>query len=196
MRHLAAAFLFVFLLAGCAGVVSDGTLTAPDRQLPPAAEEPSEPTQEPLATNTSESVQTATEIPAADMAEPAQPTADAPATDVTESVRPTAQAAQVDCVSGYVLGGGDITPSGLTDAPRSFQYLVQQDNGHEIMVGYMAYPPSPASDKLGPSLSFYGGTIEGGDYLEACGVYDASTNTLTVSEPDHTITTRPGQSGD
>ena len=83
-------------------------------------------------------------------------------------------------VSGFVLGGGDTTPSGLSDAPRTFIYEVQQEDGSIVQVSYTAYPPSPVGDQQVITLNFFAGSIRAGDYLIARGTYEASTSTLTV----------------
>lgn len=123
---------------------------------------------------------TSTEIAATATTAPATPTP-----------LPTPQPAPANCVYGYVLGGEDLTPPGLADAPRTFEYQVQQAGNETATVTYTAFPPSPAGDAPGPTLTFHQGTIEHGDYLEACGEYEPSGGALTVSEPDHFITTFP-----
>ena len=90
--------------------------------------------------------------------------------------------AGVQVIWGYILGGGDQTPEGLLDAPRTFIYQVRLDSWEEINVSYTAYPPSPVSqDQPGPQLTFYNGAITSGDYLVAQGTYDAATQTLNVA---------------
>ncbi|OJX43800.1 MAG: hypothetical protein BGO78_02205 [Chloroflexi bacterium 44-23] len=85
-------------------------------------------------------------------------------------------------VSGIVLSGGDTTPAGLLDAPRTFVYQVKLDGGEEINVTYTAYPPSPVSETQPKiRLAFYAGEINVGDYIIAHGNYDKSTQTLTVA---------------
>ncbi|MCJ7694308.1 MAG: hypothetical protein MUO40_02680 [Anaerolineaceae bacterium] len=97
---------------------------------------------------------------------------------------PLSAGAQV--VWGVVLGGGDQTPEGLMDAPRTFIYQVRLDSGEEINVSYTAYPPSPSDEgQPAPKLTFYNGVISAGDYLVAQGTYDTDTRTLNVAhEPD------------
>ena len=58
-------------------------------------------------------------------------------------------------VVGQVLSGGDTTAAnGPQDAPRTFVYIIQKDDGTLINVNYTAYPPSPAGDaNLVKSLS-------------------------------------------
>lgn len=95
---------------------------------------------------------------------------------------PQSLASGVQEIGGVVLGGGDTTPAGLMDTPRSFVYQVKLDGGEEINVAYTAYPPSPAGDKQPKvKLSFYAGEIQVGDYLSARGTYDAANKTLTVA---------------
>ena len=93
-------------------------------------------------------------------------------------------------IGGIVLGGGDTTPAGLMDAPRTFAYQVKLDNGEEITVSYIAYPPSPAGDaQPRVELSFHAGEILVGDYLIARGTYDNSNQTLTVGSQGDFIET-------
>lgn len=96
-------------------------------------------------------------------------------------------------VSGYVVGGGDTTPQGLTDAPRKFVYNIQTDDGSFVTVAYTAYPPSPVGDREAKKirLNFHAGTILVGDYLKARGTYDGNTNTLMVAEEGDYIETYP-----
>ncbi|TLN02979.1 hypothetical protein FDZ74_14985 [bacterium] len=85
-------------------------------------------------------------------------------------------------VGGIVLSGGDTSPQGRMDAPRSFVYRVRLESGAEIDVAYTAYPPSPAGDaRPKVQLTFHAGEILVGDYLSARGAYDQATNTLTVA---------------
>lgn len=85
-------------------------------------------------------------------------------------------------VGGVVLGGGDTTPEGLMDAPRTFVYQVKLDGGEEINVSYTAMPPSPVSDAAPAiKLTFYAGEVKVGDYLTARGTYDKATQTLSVA---------------
>lgn len=85
-------------------------------------------------------------------------------------------------VSGIVLSGGDQTPQGLIDAPRTYIYQVRLDSGEEINISYIAYPPSPANEsKPSPKLTFNEGEIKIGDYIKAKGLYDLGTQTLTVA---------------
>lgn len=99
----------------------------------------------------------------------------------------TKQAAQplesgLQQVAGVVLGGGDTTPAGLMDAPRTFIYQVKLDSGEEINVSYTALPPSPAGDTAPAiKLTFYAGEVKAGDYLTARGTYDKATQTLSVA---------------
>ncbi len=88
----------------------------------------------------------------------------------------------VQQVGGVVLGGGDTTPEGLMDAPRTFVYQVKLDGGEEINVSYTAMLPSPVSDAAPAiKLTFYAGEVKAGDYLTARGTYDKATQTLTVA---------------
>lgn len=85
-------------------------------------------------------------------------------------------------VRGTVLGGGDTSPPGLMDAPRTFVYQVKLESGEEIQVQYTAYPPSPAADALPKvRIDLYTGEIQTGDYLKARGTYDSTTRTLLVA---------------
>lgn len=93
-------------------------------------------------------------------------------------------------ISGIVLGGGDATPQGLMDAPRSFVYQIKLDGGEEISLTYTAYPPSPAGDAQSkPKLSFYNGAIQVGDYLIAHGTYDSVNKILSVTAAEDYIET-------
>lgn len=85
-------------------------------------------------------------------------------------------------VSGLILSGGDQTPQGLLDAPRTFIYQVRLDSGEEINISYIAYPPSPVNEsKPSPMLTLNDGEIKIGDYIIAKGLYDLATRTLTVA---------------
>ncbi|HUW96258.1 MAG TPA: hypothetical protein VMW58_10770 [Anaerolineae bacterium] len=110
----------------------------------------------------------------------------------SERVTPTVDAGTAT-TSGYVVTGGDITPEGLVDAPRTFAYEVEREDASLICVTYTAYPPSPfgGSERSKIRLDLHAGTILIGDYLEARGRYDESTNTLIVAEEGDYITTRP-----
>lgn len=93
-------------------------------------------------------------------------------------------------IGGIVLGGGDTTPAGLMDAPRTFAYQIKADSGDELTVSYTTYPPSPAGDAQPKvKLSFYAGEILVGDYLIARGTYDKSNQTLTVGSQGDFIET-------
>lgn len=85
-------------------------------------------------------------------------------------------------IGGVVLGGGDQTPEGLMDAPRTFLYQVRLDSGEQINLTYTAFPPTPAGKKSVIQLTFYEGVINPGNYLVARGTYDAESKTLTVAE--------------
>ena len=100
--------------------------------------------------------------------------------------------AGVQEISGIVLGGGDQTPEGLFDAPRTYIYQVRLDSGEEINVTYTAYPPSPVSqNQSSPRLTFHAGTINAGDYLTAHGTYDSVSKILTVALETDSIETYP-----
>lgn len=93
-------------------------------------------------------------------------------------------------VGGTVLGGGDQTPEGLMDAPRTFIYQVKLDSGEEINFSYTAYPPSPVNEnQTGPKLTFHAGTINVGDYVKIKGTYDTETKTLIAALEDDYIET-------
>jgi len=115
----------------------------------------------------------------------------------SEPPTPTIDTEPVNIVSGYVvgyvIGGGDTTPEGLLDAPRTFVYEVQRDDRSLVHVTYTAYPPSPFGDTQRNKirLNFHAGTVLIGDYLEARGTYDKSTSTLTVAEEGDYIATYP-----
>ena len=110
-----------------------------------------------------------------------------------ESTMPTVDTETVTTVSGYVVGGGDTTPKGLSDAPRKFVYNVEKEDKSFIYVAYTAYPPSPVGggekNKIG--LNFHAGMILTGDYLKARGSYDKDTNTLIVAAEGDYIETYP-----
>lgn len=97
-------------------------------------------------------------------------------------------------VAGYVVGGGDTTPTGLTDAPRKFVYQVRTDVGSLVQVTYTAFPPSPRDDQThGIRLSFHAGSILIGDYLRAQGHFDERAGTLTVAQEGDYIETYPSK---
>ena len=95
----------------------------------------------------------------------------------------------VQKISGVVLGGGDQTPEGLMDAPRTFLYQVRLDSGEEINVTYTSYPPTPAGEKSAITLTFFEGVVNSGNYLVANGTYDAKSKTLTVAKEGDSIET-------
>lgn len=105
--------------------------------------------------------------------------------DPTQKAEPKEQvllSAGVQEIAGVVIGGGDTTPEGLMDAPRTFIYQVRLESGEEINLTYTAYPPSPVNENQpGPKLTFQSGTIIIGDQITARGTYDPSTRTLTVA---------------
>ena len=92
-------------------------------------------------------------------------------------------------IGGVVLGGGDQTPEGLMDAPRTFLYQVRLDSGEEINITYTSYPPTPAGEKSAIALTFFEGVINPGNYLVANGTYDAESKTLTVAKEGDSIET-------
>jgi hypothetical protein len=95
---------------------------------------------------------------------------------------PPELSAGVQTVSGVVLGGGDQTPQGLMDAPRTFIYQLRLDSGEEISLTYTAYPYSPAAESRPViRLTFHAGEIKPGFYLSARGTYDPASKTLTVA---------------
>jgi hypothetical protein len=105
--------------------------------------------------------------------------------DPTQKAEPTEAvllSAGVQEIGGVVISGGDTTPEGLLDAPRTFIYQVLLDSEEEINVTFTAYPPSPIDQKQpAPKLTFYAGTINIGDYLVARGTYDLASRTLAVA---------------
>ncbi|HWR66328.1 MAG TPA: hypothetical protein VN364_09435 [Bellilinea sp.] len=119
---------------------------------------------------------------------PAAPTPAAP--ESATKAPPTGLENGIQQIGGIVLGGGDTTPAGLMDAPRTFAYQIKADSGEEITVTYTAYPPSPAGDaKPEVKLSFHAGEILVGDYLVARGTFDKSSQTLTVGDQGDFIET-------
>lgn len=93
-------------------------------------------------------------------------------------------------VSGVVIGGGDTTPPGLLDAPRTFSYLILSKQGL-INMRYTSYPPSPAGDaaRAKITLDFFSGEVRVGDRMEAYGRLDRSANALVVAEEGDYIRT-------
>jgi hypothetical protein len=96
-------------------------------------------------------------------------------------------------VSGIVISGGDTTPEGLLDAPRTFVYQLEKDDHPIVNVSYTAYPPSPAGDVNNAkiTLNLYNSGIKVGDYLIASGNYNPETNTVVVANEGNYITTYP-----
>lgn len=92
-------------------------------------------------------------------------------------------------IGGVIVGGSDQTPQGLMDAPRTFIYQVKLDSGEQINLTYTAFPPTPAGQKSVYRLTFFEGTINPGNYIQARGTYDADTKTLTVAEDGDFIET-------
>ena len=106
-----------------------------------------------------------------------------------KSVEPQTQAAAASLqagaqtVQGVVLGGGDTTPAGLMDAPRTFVYQVELEDGQQISVSFTSYPPSPAVAGGPPyRLTIHTSEIQAGNYIIAHGSYDPNTQTLVVAE--------------
>ncbi len=95
----------------------------------------------------------------------------------------------VQQIGGVVLGGGDQTPEGLMDGPRTFLYQVRLESGEEINLTYTAMPPSPVGKKSPVRLTFFEGTINPGNYIVARGTYDADGKTLTVASEGDFIET-------
>jgi hypothetical protein len=103
-------------------------------------------------------------------------------TQKAEPTEPVLLSAGVQEIGGVVISGGDTTPEGLLDAPRTFIYQVLLDTGEEINVTFTANPPSPIDQTQPvPKLTFYAGTINVGDYLVARGTYDLASRTLAVA---------------
>jgi len=98
---------------------------------------------------------------------------------------------EVITISGYIISGGDTTPKGLLDTPRRFVYSVQKDDGTNINVQYMAYPPSPKGDLENKKVRIvsYSGKIKIGDYMKASGTYDKKRNLLIVANEGDYIET-------
>lgn len=93
-------------------------------------------------------------------------------------------------IGGVVLSGGDTSPAGLMDAPRTFVYRVQLDDGSELDVQYTAYPPMPAGNDLPKiSLEFNQGEVRVGDYLQARGTYNQQQNIVLVAQEGDYIKT-------
>jgi hypothetical protein len=87
-------------------------------------------------------------------------------------------------IYGYIISGGDTTGAdGPKDAPRTFVYKVQKDDGNFVNISYIAYPPSPVGDanrdKI--TLDFHAGTIIIGDYVNASGMLDKTTNVIACN---------------
>jgi hypothetical protein len=109
----------------------------------------------------------------------------------SESAPTPAAGGGVTTISGTVVAGGDTTPEGLEDAPRTFVYSVETDEGSTIDVVYTAFLPSPAGDREAEevTLTFHAGEIRIGDYLVARGTYLADSNQLIVGEAGDYIET-------
>jgi hypothetical protein len=111
----------------------------------------------------------------------------APSTAAPQSAEPAVLA-----ISGVVVSGGDTTPAdGPRDAPRQFVFVVKKADGASIEVAYTAYPPSPVADRERGKieLSFYQTPVQAGDFLEARGSYNPTTNFLTVAQQGDYIRT-------
>ncbi len=94
----------------------------------------------------------------------------------------SALAAGPQTVQGKILGGGDTTPPGLMDAPRTYIYQVELEDGQTISVAFTSYPPSPAFASGPPyRLTVHTAEIQPGNYLIAHGSYDPQTQTLSVA---------------
>jgi len=103
-------------------------------------------------------------------------------TEKAEPTQPVLLSAGVQEIAGVVIGGGDQTPEGLLDAPRTFLYQVKLESGEEINLTYTTSPPSPVNENQPkPKLSFQSGIINIGDQITARGTYDPTTQTLTVA---------------
>lgn len=94
------------------------------------------------------------------------------------------------CHRGYVINGGDTTPPERQGGPRVFRYELQRLDHASVTVQYRALPPSPAGQRQF-DLAFHAGTVQIGDFMEACGHYDEANRHLTVSRAGHRITTHP-----
>jgi hypothetical protein len=108
-----------------------------------------------------------------------------PVSDASSGKEPTMDRSLesgVQEIGGVIVGGGDQTPQGLMDAPRTFIYQVKLDSGEQINLTYTAFPPTPAGQKSIYRLTFFEGMINIGNYVQARGTYDADTKTLTVAE--------------
>ena len=97
-----------------------------------------------------------------------------------------------ELVTGYVVSGGDTTPSGLKDGPRRYLYQVKEETGDLVSIAYTSYPPSPAEEALQKiRLNFHAGEIKIGDYIISFGCLDSDAKTLFVKEEGDYIETFP-----
>jgi len=82
-------------------------------------------------------------------------------------------------------------PDGPMDAPKTFTYIVEKEDGSLVNVSYRGYPPSPAGDAARKkiTLDFYNGEIAVGDYMEARGMLNEETGTVVVAEEGDYIKT-------
>jgi len=97
-----------------------------------------------------------------------------------------------ELVTGYVVSGGDTTPSGLKDGPRRYLYKVKEETGDLVSIAYTSYTPSPAEEALQKiRLNFHAGEIKIGDYIIAYGCFDRDKKTLYVKEEGDYIETFP-----
>ena len=117
-----------------------------------------------------------------------QPTMSLPA-PTTPVVTMTPDVAAQRCIGGHVIGGGDTTPAGLADSPRAFVYSIRTDGGSTVRVSYTAVPPGPREHPQPFQLQFHAGTIRVGDYIKACGTYDAASATIVVARHGEYIET-------
>lgn len=93
-------------------------------------------------------------------------------------------------IRGVVLEGGDQTPEGLFDVPRTYIYQIRLETDEIILLSYIAYPDTPSGEnREEPILDFENGVIEVGDYLIAKGTYDPESNTLFVEKETDYIKT-------
>jgi hypothetical protein len=109
----------------------------------------------------------------------------------TPAVGPASSAAATSaqmCVSGLVVSGGDTTPQGLADTPRTFTYLIKRDDRTTVNLSYTSFPPS-ANDQARIRLDFHAGTITPNDYAKACGRYEQTENMIVVAQPGDYIET-------
>lgn len=92
-------------------------------------------------------------------------------------------------IAGTVASGGYAGPSGVSDAPRKFEYQVETSDGEIYTITYTAYPPGPASLAEEIRLDFHAGEILIGDYLIACGTLDLDGQVVIVDKDGQFIET-------